>query len=49
MPGEPDDQGYEGIYDSLEDFWVRMRKAGVRDVPEVDVLYNEAIILAEAM
>ena len=26
-----------------------MVKAGVRDVPEVDVLYNEAILLAEVM
>ena len=26
-----------------------MIKAGVRDVPEVDVLYNEAILFAEAM
>ncbi len=49
MPGEPDDEGYEDICEPLEDIWIWMRKAGVRDVPEVDVLYNESIILAEAM
>jgi len=37
MPGELDDEGYENIYDPLEDIWVWMRKAGVRDVLEVDV------------
>ena len=49
IPGEPDDQGYEDIYDPLEDIWVWMRKAGVRDVSEEDVMYNVAILLAEAM
>jgi hypothetical protein len=49
MPGEPDDEGYEDIYVPLEDLWTWMRKAGLRDIPEVDVIYNEAILLAEAM
>jgi len=49
MPGEYDDQGYEDIYEPLEDIWIWMVKAGVRDVPEVDVVYNEVIMLAEAM
>ena len=49
MPGEPDDEGYEDIYEPLEDLWIWMRNVGVRDVPEVDVIYNEAILLAEAM
>jgi hypothetical protein len=49
MPGGPDDEGYEDIYEPLEDLWIWMRKDGLRDVPEVDVIYNEAILLAEAM
>jgi hypothetical protein len=49
MPGELDDEGYEDIYEPLEDTWIWMVKAGVRDVPDVDVLYNEVILLAEAM
>ena len=49
MPGEPDDEGYEDIYEPLEDLWIWIRKASMRDVPEVDVMYNEAILLAEAM
>jgi hypothetical protein len=49
MPGEPDDEGYEDIYEPLEDLWIWMRKVGVRDVLEVGVLYNEAILLAQAM
>jgi len=49
MPGEPDNEGYEDIYEPLEDLWIWMRKVGVRDVPEVDVMCNEAALLAEAM
>jgi hypothetical protein len=49
VPGEHDDQGYEDIYEPLEDIWIWMVKAGVRDVPEVDGMYNEALLLAEAM
>ena len=49
MPGEGEELSYEDIYEPLEDIWVWMRNAGVRDVPDVDVLYNEAILLAEAM
>ncbi len=49
MPGELDDEGYEDIYEPLEEMWVWMVKAGVRDVPNVDVLYIEGILLAEAM
>ena len=49
MPGELDDEGYEDIYEPLEDRWIWMRKVGVRDVPEVHVTYNEAILLTEAM
>ena len=49
MPGEPDDQGYEDIYEPLEGFWIWMVKSGVRDVPGVDVMYNEALLSAEAM
>jgi hypothetical protein len=49
MPGEHEDEGYEDIYDPLEDLWIWMRNAGVRDVPDVDVIYSEAILLAEAM
>ena len=49
MPGEDDDEGYEDIYDHLEDIWAWMVKAGVRDVPDVHVLYTEGILLAEAM
>ncbi len=49
MPGEPDDEGYEAIYEPLEDIWVWMVKAGVRNVLDVDVMYNEALLLAEAM
>jgi len=49
MPVKPDDGGYEDIYEALEDLWIWMRKSSVRDVPEVHVIYNEAILLAEAM
>ena len=49
MPGEHDDEGYEDIYEALRDLWAWMRNACVRDVPEVDVIYNESILLAEAM
>ncbi len=49
MPGEPGDQGYEDILEPLEAIWIWMAKAGVRDVLDVDVLYNKAIPLAEAM
>jgi hypothetical protein len=49
MPGESDVQGYEAIEEPLEEIWVWMVKASVRDVPDVDVLYIEAIRLAEAM
>jgi hypothetical protein len=49
MPGEDDDEGYENIYEHLEGIWILMTKAGVRDVPSVDELYNEGILLAEAM
>jgi len=40
MPIEPDDQGNEDIYDPLEDIWIWMEKAGVRDILAVDVMYN---------
>ena len=49
MPGEDDDEGYENIYEHLEGIWIWMTKAGVRDVPSVDELYNEGILLAQAM
>ena len=49
IPGERDDQGYEDIYEPLQKLRIWMRKASVRDVPEVAMLYNEAILLAEAM
>jgi hypothetical protein len=45
MPGELDDQGFEDIYEPVEDIWIWMVKAGVRDVPEVDVMDNEALLL----
>ena len=49
MPGESNDEGHEDIYESLENLWIWTRKVGVRDVPEVNVIYNEAILLAETM
>ena len=47
MPDEHDDQGYEDIYEPLEDIWIWIVKAGLRDVLEVDLLCNEALLLAE--
>jgi len=49
MPGKEEELSYEDIYEPLEGVWLWMRKAGLREVPDVDVLYNEAILLAEAM
>ncbi len=46
MPGEVEELSYEAIYEPLEDIWLWMRKAALRDVPDVDVLYTEAILLA---
>jgi len=49
MPSEPDDEGYEDIYEPSGDLWIWIRKADLRDVPEVNVISNEAILLTEAM
>ncbi len=44
MPGELDDNGYEDIYEPFGDIWIWMVKAGLRDILDVDVMYNEAIL-----
>ena len=49
MPGDQDDEGFEDIYEPLEKNWQWMAKTGVRDVLDSAVLYNEAILLAEAI
>jgi hypothetical protein len=49
MPGKENKQGYEDIYEPLQAILYWMRKTGVRDVPHVEIMYNEAIRLAEAM
>ncbi len=50
IPGEHDDEGYEDSEEPLEQIWIWMVNAGVRDVSDEDVLYNnETILLAKAM
>ncbi len=49
MPGEHVDLGYKDIYETLKEIRRWMANADEQDVPDYEVLYNEAIFLTEAM